>query len=237
MLMKLSKVILVLVFIPLIHYGQNSLNFPEDFSEVKVSQVYSDEWHLGNGAMDSYKVSADKAKLIVIISEPSTHCGIRNKSGTLIGINDGEFGGALYFNSIDSTKKPIFIKYGNIKFLFVYKNKIYFIEGLAHKSFSEGAMYELNSVGDKFTYKKLIQFDDAPQAFTIYKDKFLIATQSGFCIVRNFKKEVVVTDAFWRNLYPNSIAAINNKNFFIGIRGGIVHLNPSDKEVKLYKRN
>ncbi|RZK18111.1 MAG: hypothetical protein EOO43_12835 [Flavobacterium sp.] len=88
----------------------------------------------------------------------------------------------------------------------------------------------------EFIYKKLLDFDDAPAAFTIYNNNIFIATRSGFCIVRNFKKEVVVSDTFWMNLYPNSVAAINNKNIFIGIRGGIVRLNPINKEIRFYKK-
>ncbi len=39
--------------------------------------------------------------------------------------------------------KEIEIKEGNIKFVFDFNGKIYFIEGLAHLSYSEGAIFEL----------------------------------------------------------------------------------------------
>jgi hypothetical protein len=222
---------------PFIHYGQSNLSFPKDFTEAKIPQTYSDEWYLLIKASNSYSVSADRGSLIIRKAQVVNHCGLRIPGGTLIGINDGEFGGGLFFNDIDSTKKPVYIKYGNIKFLFVNKNKIYFIEAFAHMSFSYGALYELIRKDDKFTYTELLAFDDAPEAFTIYRDKFLIATHSGFCIVRNFKKELVINDTFWNNLYPNSVAVLNNKNVLIGIRGGIVNVNLSDRKIKFYKYN
>jgi hypothetical protein len=234
--MKLYSALLVLISIPLIPYGQSKISFPKDFAEAKIPQIDSGEWYLLNRTFDAYNISAGRGNLIVKKAKEVNHCGLKIPGGTLIGINDGEFGGSLYFNSLDSTKKPVFIKSGNIKFLFGYKSKIYFIESLAHMSLGDGALFELVWKGDKFMSKKLLDFDDAPEAFTIYKDKFLIATHSGFCIVRNFKKEVIVIDAFWKNLYPNSVAAINNKKIFIGIRGGIVSLNPVSKEIRFYKR-
>jgi hypothetical protein len=235
-MIKLYSALFVFTFIPIILCGQRELSLQKDFAEKKVPQTNSDEWYLSNRALDVYNVSADGGKLIIKKSKEVNHCGLKTPGGTFIGINDGEFGGSLYFNTLDSTKKPVFIKSGNIKFIFRYKSKIYFIESLAHKSLSYGALYELDKKEDKFIYKKLLEFDDAPEAFTIYNNNILIATHSGFCIIRNFKKEVVVINTFWKNLYPNSVAAINNKNIFIGIRGGIVNLNPVNKEIRFYKK-
>ena len=71
--------------------------------------------------------------------------------------------------------KKIEIKEGNIKFVFEFNDQIYFIEGLAHLSYSGGAIFELKKDGENFTYKSIMEFDDAPEAFTIYGNKLLIA--------------------------------------------------------------
>jgi hypothetical protein len=164
-------------------------------------------------------------------------CELKIIDGTLVGENNGEWGGQLTFKPKDTTKKALEIKRGNIKFIFSFKNKVYFIEGLAHMSYSEGAIFELNTTNNNFTFTKLIDFDDAPEAFTIYKDKFLIATHKNFYIVEDFKKELVFKEVFWNSLYPNSIAVIDDKNVFLGIRSGIVKLDLTTKTFKFYKND
>ncbi|QZK91723.1 hypothetical protein K5V07_14905 [Flavobacterium sp. CHNK8] len=81
----------------------------------------------------------------------------------------------------------------------------------------------------------LLDFGDAPQAFTIYKDKFLVATYGSFFTIQNFKKELVFKKIFWNGLYPNSIAVADDKNVFVGIRSGIVKIDLKEKSFKFYK--
>ena len=102
---------------------------------------------------------------------------------------------------------------------------------------SGGALFELDTTDNKFTYRKLVDFDDAPEAFTIYEDKFLIATHERFYIVKDFKKELIFEDTFWSSLYPNSIAVLDDKNVFIGMRSGIVKLDLTTKTLKFYKND
>ncbi len=67
--------------------------------------------------------------------------------------------------------------------------------------------------------------------------KFLIATHENFYIVQEFKTELVFKETFWSSLYPNSIAILDDKNVFIGIRSGIVKLDLIDKTLKFYKND
>jgi hypothetical protein len=103
--------------------------------------------------------------------------------------------------------------------------------------YSGGAIFELDTTNNKFTYSKLVDFDDAPEAFTIFQDKFLIATHERFYIVEDFKKALIFENTFWSSLYPNSIAVIDDKNVFIGMRSGIVKLDLTSKTLKFYKND
>src|SRR5947199_250824 len=78
-------------------------------------------------------------------------------------------------------------------------------------------------------YQKVLDFEDAPEAFAIFEEKFLIVTHANFYIVKDFQKELIFKDAFWDTLYPNSIAAFNNANIFVGIRGGIVKIDLTNR--------
>jgi len=229
----------LLVMFSLTSCRQKTINIPLDFIETTPPKNGSPDWYTLNYSNNEFRVTTNYGQIAINkvekVRQKGDKCELRLPNGTLVGIDRGEWGGALTFSSTDTTMNPVEIKTGNIKFLFTFKDKIYFIEGLAHLSMSEGALFELDTVDESFTYKKLLDFEDAPEAFTIYGDKFLIATHENFYVVKDFKKELVFKGTFWSGLYPNSIAVIDNKNVFLGIRSGLVKLDLTTKTMKFYK--
>ena len=228
-----------LLMISLQSCGQTSTNvtIPAAFVETTPPNPGSAEWSLLNYSSNEFSVSIKNGQLEIKKTDEIHKCELKLETGTLIGINRGEWGGNLTFQPKNNSKNPIEIKKGNIKFIFTFMDKIYFIEGLAHLSISEGALYELESTGDNFKYKKILDFDDSPEAFTIYNDKILIATHRNFYVVKDFKKEQIFKDTFWSSLYPNSIAVFDDKNVLLGIRSGIVRLDLTTRTMKFYKNN
>jgi hypothetical protein len=226
--------IVSILFISSFHvFGQTQIL--SDFKETVPPKYGSDEWFKLNHSEYEFKVALQNGQLIVNKETEIQNCELKIPKGRLIGINRGEWGGRLTFAPNDTKSKEIEIKTGNIKFIFSYKGKIYFIEGLAHLSLSEGFMYELDITNEKFTYKKVIDFEDAPKAYTIYGDKILIASHKNFYIIKNLKKELVFKETFWSSLYPNSIAVLDDRNIFLGIRSGYVKLDILVKKIKFYK--
>jgi hypothetical protein len=215
--------------------GQTTATIPIEFVETVPPKVWSDEWYPLNNSHNEFGVRVVDDKLNIEKIREIDKCELKITGGTLVGINRGEFGGQLTFKPTDTTKKAIDIKRGNIKFIFNFQNKVYFIEGLAHMGYSGGAIFELNTTNNNFTFTELVDFDDAPEAFTIYKDKFLIATHENFYIVQDFKKELIFKETFWSGLYPNSIAAFDDENVFVGLRSGIVKLDLTTRTMKFYK--
>ncbi len=232
-----SFILTLLILFSLTSCGQTQVFIPKEFVETVIPKVGSSEWYPLNHSRNEFAVKIIDGKLEIKKVDEVNKCELNLSNGKLVGINRGEWGGTLTFVPTDTTKSKVEIKRGNIKFIFSFKDKTYFIEGLAHLSMSSGALYELDNTNDSFNYKKLIDFDDAPEAFTIYQDKFLIATHQRFYIVKNFKKELIFKDIFWSSLYPNSIAVLNDKNVFIGIRSGIVKLDLTAKTLKFYKND
>jgi len=53
--------------------------------------------------------------------------------------------------------------------------------------------------------------------------------------VQDFKKELFFKETFSTSLYPNSIAVLDGKNVFLGIRSGIVKLDLTTKTLTFYK--
>jgi hypothetical protein len=216
---------------------QTPVPIPKEFVETTPPKSGSEEWSQLNSSDNEFGVKIVDGKLEIKKVDEVNECELNIPNGKLVGVNRGEWGGTLTFEPTDTTKSNVEIKRGNIKFIFIFKDKVYFIEGLAHLSISSGALYELDNTNDSFTYKKLIDFDDAPEAFTIYQDKILIATHKNFYVVKDFKKELIFQDTFWRSLYPNSIAVLDDKNVFIGMRSGIVKLDLTTKTLKFYKND
>ena len=227
----------ILTLFSLTGCGQTQVNIPKEFVETEPPKVSSDEWHSLNSSDNEFGVKIIDGKLEIKKVDEVNVCELNISNGKLVGVNRGEWGGTLTFVPTNTTKSKVEIKRGNIKFIFTFKDKIYFIEGLAHMGYSGGAIFELDTTDNKFTYGKLVDFDDAPEAFTIYQDKFLIATHERFYVVKDFKKELIFQDTFWSSLYPNSIAVLDGKNIFIGMRSGIVKLDLTTKKLKFYKND
>lgn len=216
-------------------YGQTAVTIPANFVETALPKAGSQEWAGLNRSQNAFGVKITNGNLEVKRVNEVNSTQLKITKGTLIGLDHGEWGGKLLFKPASKIKKSIEIKSGNIKFIFLFQDKIYFIEGIAHLSISEGALYKLNISGGKFTYQKIVDFEDSPQAFTVYRDSLLIATFQNFYLVKDSKKELVFKDTFWRSLYPNSIATVDGRNVFLGIRGGIVQLDLVTKTMKFYK--
>ena len=238
--MTLKKIFIALTFPTLFvitSCGQTTVTIPKEFVETVPPKAGSDEWYSLNYSHNEFGVKIIDGKLDIKKVKEVNKCDLKIMGGTLIGLDRGEWGGQLTFKPEDTTKKVLDIKRGNIKFIFNFKEKVYFIEGLAHMGYSGGAIFELNTTNNNFTFTKLVDFEDAPEAFAIYKNKFLIATHQNFYIVQDFKKELVLKETFWSSLYPNSIAVLDDKNVFIGMRSGIVKLDLTNKTLKFYKND
>jgi hypothetical protein len=229
---KIVYIILIILCVNITSCAQSEI--PSNFKEVKIPQKNSDEIRKLNYSQNEYKVKYENNKLEVEEFTPNRNTELKITNGILKGYNHGEWGGKLSFQPNDKSEKEIEIKTGNVKFVFNYNNKIYFIEGLAHMSINEGFLYELQIEGNKFSYKKIIDFEDCPEAYIIFDNNIYIASYESFYKIEDLKIETIYKDDFWRSLYPNSIALKSEEKVFVGIRGGLVELNLKTKTKKLY---
>ena len=229
----LTMVLFLSIYLLACH--ERKLIIPSEFIETELPKVGSENWFLLNYSDNEFKVENENGTLRIHKTEENNTTEYDLHDGKLIGINHGEFGGQLKFIPSSRTKNEVIIKGGNVKFIFLFHDKLYFIEGLAHMGYSGGGLYQLDRTNDTFSYEKILEFDDAPEAFTVYHDKFLIAAYESFYVIENFKKNIIFSKTFWSSLYPNSIAAFDDKNIFLGIRGGIVKLDLTTNVIKLYQ--
>lgn len=205
-----------------------------DFIETKIPKGGSDEWFELNHSRNEFKVSADKGIVKISKAGQGSNAILEIDGGQLIGTDRGEWGGMIEFLPKGAKEKKS-IKEGNVNFIFRYNNQIYFMEGLAHLSYNRGAMYRLDNHNGNFTYEKVIDFEDAPEAIAVVGDSIFIASHKSFFLVNNLSKELVFKDLFWSSLYPNSIAVIDNNNIYVGHRGGFTKLDIDKKEIRFFK--
>jgi hypothetical protein len=233
--MKLKKTVFFLLLI-MSQYtcGQKySLN---NFTQVPLPAEKTNEWSQLNWADIGFQVQNREGKLQIKKIVEDYKCKLDVKEGTLIGTDRGEWGGELKFKPHKG--KEIVIMGGNIKSIFMYKGRIFLIEGLAHLSLNKGALYEIIPNGKSYEYKMVADLKDAPYAVCVYNEKLLIVASNAFFIYENSKLQTLYKDMFWWGMYPNSIAAIDDQNVYIGMRGGIVKLDMTNTENKfLYRYN
>lgn len=209
-----------------------------DFIETSPPLESSNQKQSLNWSKHEFKVENKNGELIVTEKKRNRlPISLSILNGKLNGTGHGEWGGKLSFISNDTTKKEIQIKEGNIQSIFSLKNKIYFVEGLAHMGINEGALFKLKKKNDSFQYKKIINFEDAPEALWFSNNVIFIAGYENFYKIStlDFKKQLLFKNTFWSSLYPNSIAVFDEKNIYVGIRSGYVKLDLIDKKLKFFK--
>jgi hypothetical protein len=216
-------------------FGQTPVSIPDNFEDTPLPETYSKEWYALNLSKYRFDVQIVDGKLDItpFKEKPLAQCKVAN--GTMVGINHGEWGGKLIFLPADSTKSLVQIKSGNIQCIFPFKDKIYFLEGLAHGATNKGALYELEMKQNEWIPKKILDFDDAPRIHAIYHDTLFIVTHQNFYIVKDQKKELLFEHQFWGGLGAASISVFDERNVFLGIAAGIVKLDLTTKETKFYK--
>ncbi|ADY51979.1 hypothetical protein Pedsa_1413 [Pseudopedobacter saltans DSM 12145] len=230
--MKIMSVLLILLgSIGLTSCSHTNSQIPNEFIETNLRHLKDDEGY----QLNKFGVKFTDGKLEVNKVGELHKCEYQFSDGKLLGIDRGEWGGQLCFIPTDTAKKTLKIKEGNIKFIFSFKNKLYFIEGLAHSTTNTGSLYKLYSSINSFVFKKIMDFDGAPEAFAVYQNKLLIATHINFYSIENFKQVVIYKNIFRNGLYPNSIAIIDDKNIFFGMQGAIAKLDLWEKNLKFYK--
>jgi hypothetical protein len=212
-----------------VEYPQPNDSIPNSLTELNHS-AFNIEVLLVNGELRAQKIDYSK-----VVCEDDCYCKLKIKDGTLKGINNGEWGGVLYYEPDNVDELNVRIKKGNIKYLFEMQDSLYAIEGLAHFLTSRGALFQLHRSGNVFNYSKILDFDDAPAVFLRRGSKLFIAGSGSFFILNGLRKEVVFEKLFWRELYPNSMVALDDDTFFVGIRSGFVQLNLKAKKITFYK--
>lgn len=209
--------------------AQTALQMPEGYKPENWPDYRSDDYRLMNYSPDiAIGLSGNTIETFKAPRKSQTELPF--KEGVLVGTDHGEWGGKLVYKL---KGKEVLIKEGNIFTIFSLNDKVYFMEGLAHLSYDKGEIYELNYSKDNFSFIKVFDLPSAPMVYAIENGKIFIATDEHFLVINSWEIEYK-KDVKWGSLYPNSMIIENENNIYIGMRGGIVHIQPKSDNVKLF---
>jgi hypothetical protein len=193
------------------------------------------------GRIDQWEVEFDKNESLQVMEfKPQIIDGVNfniveSHDGFFLGLNTMENSGALYFYPNGDKNKKYKLLDGYIWDTYRLKNDVYAVASYPEKIPPNGKVLRIKRTLFGWKVVKVIDLDDTPMCYTILdNNRVLIATQNKLIIIKDNKiSEVVIDNAFWDSLYPNSIACKNGVAY-LGMIGGIGRVNLLSKEVDFY---
>ena len=153
---------------------------------------------------------------------------LKVSNGWIVGFNHGEFIGNLYwFDDKGSIHKKIYE--GNISDILVINGEIYAIVPLGG-SIDFGEIIKIEQTNYKWEVNEFCEFNTHPYCTVYTNNNFLIINSKGIIEINNkceFKNLIKYKRAWWRTLYPNSVAVQDNY-IYIGMRAGILKIDSND---------
>jgi hypothetical protein len=155
--------------------------------------------------------------------------------GWIVAFNAGEFGAGLWWFSPDGKKRQKIAEAWVSGFIATEAGSLA-LEGLAHGLESRGRIIRLvPDPRNGWRSEELVDLKHAPEAAVKTVDgSLLVATTDRLLRVfpTDKKVEVLLKDAFWRGLYPNSIVVTPDGTTYLGMRHGVSKI---EKKGEAYK--
>lgn len=154
-------------------------------------------------------------------------------NGWYIGTNRGEWGGELYKLSTDFETCERICR-ANVNQLYSFREKIYLLEGLSHKSISGGNVIELN---ENVTLDTLLRMDETPRhlVFISNEEGYLLTDSSIYSITTEMETTLLYQNHEFLYLYPNNLI-IHEGILYVPMRGGILMIFTETKTIKWLTR-
>lgn len=151
--------------------------------------------------------------------------------GYLVGFDNGEFGGSLYWFSKDGKQKDKIAR-KNIK-QFVWRNNLlYAIAGLNHMGSDYGSIHLITNPNGKWAVKDYLTLPNAPMAVALDSHENLIIATSSALLAVDTNKQITLLEAYhnWQpNMYPSSLV-IKDDVVYVGMMEGIYKYDLTTKQ-------
>ncbi len=155
------------------------------------------------------------------------------EDGWLVGFNEGEFGGELWWFS-NNGQSSYKISDDQIN-QFIFTNRsIFAIQGLAHLGSRRGSLIKIDKKDGRWVSTQKIDFGESPEAIIRMADNWfaIVLTNSLVRVDENYNVAKVLEDAHWGTFYPNSIASNSPQLVYVGMRQYVVEINLKTRKAR-----
>lgn len=147
--------------------------------------------------------------------------------GFLVGLDAGEWGGALYWFSADGKQKKELARENVRGFVALSPDAVVALEGLAHLSLSEGRARWLGRDAQGWHETHVDALDGSVQTFTQSGKSIYVATTVSLTRVDGPKQVRVMKSLNDAILYPDTMAVDPQGRIFLGMRQLVLRLVPN----------
>ena len=159
------------------------------------------------------------------------------QDGWLVGFNEGEFGGALYWFSEDGKNNYKVSDHQVVDFVSL-PSGLYAIEGLAHMMYSKGSVIRIAKSGSNAHWQAttITELPFAPYVVCVSHDNSMLITLSDSLVEvgENGATTLLFADAPWGSLYPNScVLSRDEQTLYIGMREFVGEFDIPSKKLRL----
>lgn len=148
---------------------------------------------------------------------------LRVEDGWLVGFDQGEWGGSLWWFSTDG-KHSYRVTEDQVRGLYPTSRGVLAIEGLAHGGISTGHVVRVTR-GKSGTWKarRITDLRQAPETATLDDDKTLVVAtaRSLVRVTQDGNIHTMISRAFWWSLVPNSMVLTPSGDLYLGMRHGV----------------
>ncbi len=147
-------------------------------------------------------------------------------NGWLIGSDDGEWGGKLYWLSNEGEQAIELLK-DNIRGIISSGDTAFILAGLAHLTIDEGMIYKVSARRDgKLQSEVILDLKAQPQSFVVANNSVFILLNDKLLRLEPNGQTSVLAESDYQLLYPNSMAITSSGVIYVGMRLFLVRFVP-----------
>lgn len=151
---------------------------------------------------------------------------IKVSNGYLIGFDNGEFGGSLYWFSEDG-KQSRLVSNHSVKSFLKVDNKIFALEGLDHMGVDRGSILSISLSAGNWVADNYVKFPNDPKAIgNDSKGNLIVVSGSSILSISN-ATTITVLNSFeeWKPSIWQTDLIIKDDIAYIGMNDGVYKLN------------
>jgi hypothetical protein len=156
------------------------------------------------------------------------HSLLRTADGWLVGFDDGEFGGGLWwFNSEGDQNRKLLSE--NVHSIYRSPDGILVLVGLAHLSLDSGKLYRFTETTEEVAVKLVADLGGSPEASALDPEGRLVVATPRSVVAVDYTGNVFRLYKSGENLiYPTSVVIDSTGNIFVGMRFFVLRLVPGN---------